>query len=271
MKKGILGIVLVLVFFSCKDAHKKQIVKTAEKKIEQTVPAVDGDSTNEVTEEEEFKKDFDILLPRSYRTYENVNDAASLNEKWAELYEENGEYYIGKAKFKIEKGFDDCTGDSTKTILPENKTLIFINNPELKNGKVKSLKINKKRIWPGEKSTLKFDNTSYVLRAEGKVNSQYKVHTDDDKEEIFKEVEHYKLYLTAGNTPEKLILTEHSFNDTFTELLFAGDLDGDGKLDFIFGSNRNYEEERVLLFLSSPAANGEAVKKVSEIAVQFDC
>lgn len=44
-------------------------------------------------------------------------------------------------------------------------------------------------------------------------------------------------------------------------MLFAGDIDGDGKLDFIFGANRDYEEDRALLFLSSKAENGEAVKK----------
>ena len=38
-----------------------------------------------------------------------------------------------------------------------------------------------------------------------------------------------------------------------------------------YGANRDYEEERVILFLSSKAENGDSVKKVSEIAVQFDC
>jgi len=269
MKKLVLGIVLVSVLFSCKETDKKQPVKINEKKTDTTTQVTDG--VAEVAKEEDFKSEFDILLPRSYRTYENVNDASALNEKWSELYEENGEYYIGKAKFKIEKGFDECSGDSTKVILSDNKTLIFIDDPKLKVGKLKSLKIDKKRIWPGEKSTLNFNNVTYNLRAEGKVRSQYKVHTDNNKEEIFKEVEHYKLYLTAGNASEKLLLTEESFNDTFVELLFAGDIDGDGKLDFIFGANRNYEEERVLLFLSSKAETGAVVKKVSEIAVQFDC
>ncbi|MFC6096774.1 hypothetical protein ACFPVY_08955 [Flavobacterium qiangtangense] len=66
-------------------------------------------------------------------------------------------------------------------------------------------------------------------------------------------------------------MKEESFNDTFVELLFAGDIDNDGKLDFIFGANRNYEEERVILFLSSKAEKENVVKKVSEIAIQFDC
>jgi hypothetical protein len=116
-----------------------------------------------------------------------------------------------------------------------------------------------------------FNNVNYTLRGEGKVLSEEKVSTDDDKIEIFKKVEDYKLYLTIGNNPEKLILTEASFNDTFVEFLFAGDIDGDGKLDFVFGANRDYEEERVILFLSSKAENENSVKKVSEIAVQFDC
>lgn len=69
----------------------------------------------------------------------------------------------------------------------------------------------------------------------------------------------------------KNCLQEDAFNDTFVELLFVGDIDRDGKLDFIFGANKNYEEERVILFLSSKAENGNLVKKVSEIAIQFDC
>lgn len=114
-----------------------------------------------------------------------------------------------------------------------------------------------------------FNNVTYALRAEGKILSS-EVHVDGDKQEVFKEVENYKLYLTVGNK-EQLLLTEKSFNDTFVILLFAGDIDGDGKLDFIFEANRHYEEERVVLFLSSKAKSGEAVKKVSEIAIGFDC
>lgn len=267
MKKNIFAIILISILFSCRDNKETKAVNNTVI-VKDTV--VDTAENEVVVEEEEFKKDFAILLPRTYRTYNDVNEAASLNEKWLELYEENGQYYLGKAKFKIENGYDECVGDSTKSISPENKALIFIENPELKTGKIKSLKIDKNKIWPGEKHSFTFNSQTYTLRGEGKVLSEEKVSTDDDKTEIYKKVENYKLYLTAGST-EKLLLKEASFNDTFVELLFAGDIDGDGKLDFIFGANRDYEEERVILFLSSKAENGNAVKKVSEIAVQFDC
>ncbi|MBF7090030.1 hypothetical protein IUY40_00530 [Flavobacterium sp. ALJ2] len=146
------------------------------------------------------------------------------------MYEQHGEYYLGKADFKIEKGFDDCSGDSLVSIISKNKTIIFMEYPSLKLGKTKSLKIKKDKIWTTEKVTNTFNNINYVLRAEGKVLSSEIISADNNKEEVFKKVASYKLYLTAGNTTEKLLLTEQSFNDTFVVLLFAGD----GKLDFYF-------------------------------------
>lgn len=269
MKNFIFGIILVSILFSCNGSKEKNIKKTVS--VTNKTPVKDSINEGEIVSEEEFKNDFDILIPRSYRTYDHLNPVSSLTKNWMELDENNGEYFLGKADFEIEKGFDECTGDSLKSISPKNKTIIFMDYPQLKVGKVKSLKINKARIWPKEKVAYTFNGVTYTFRAEGKVLSEFKVASDDNAEEIFKNVSHYKLYLTIGNGAEKLLLAEESFQDTFVELLFAGDIDGDGKLDFVFGANRNYEEERVILFLSSKAENDEVVKKVSEIAVQFDC
>lgn len=269
MKNFVFGIFFASVLFSCNDSKEK----TVEKKIGivKKESVKDSIQDNEIVSVTEFKNDFDILLPTSYRTYDGKNPALALNENWIDLYEEKGEYYLGKTDFKIEKGFDECSGDSLKSISPKNKTIIFMNDPGLRTGKLKSVKIKKHKVWPKEKSTYIFNGINYVFRAEGKVISDFKTDPDVDGEEVFKNVANYKLYLTIGNNAEKLLLAEDSFQDTFVDLLFAGDIDGDGKLDFVFGANRNYEEERVILFLSSKAENEEAVKKVSEIAVQFDC
>lgn len=269
MKKNVFAILLVSVLFSCKDVKQE---KAADKVVvvkDSVVKTEESEST--AVTEEAFKNEFDILIPQTYRIYDNQNPVKALNQKWVELYEENGEFFLGKANFKIEKGYSECSGDSTLSIMPEKKVLLLMDDPKLKTGKIKSLKIERDKIWPKEKMSFTFNNVNYTLRGEGKVLSEEKVSTDDDKIEIFKKVEDYKLYLTIGNNPEKLILTEASFNDTFVEFLFAGDIDGDGKLDFVFGANRDYEEERVILFLSSKAENENSVKKVSEIAVQFDC
>lgn len=269
MKKIVFGIIVASILFSCHDAKEKTIVKKG--KVANKASVKEVSQKDETVSYEKFKNELEILLPRSYRTYDGVNPASSLTGNWIDLYEENGAYYLGKANFEIEKGFDDCSGDSLKSIMPKNKTMVFIDDPALKAGKLNSVKINKHKVWPKQKVTYTFNDVNYVFRAEGKVVSQYEITPDDDGENFFKNITNYKLYLKIGNGDEKLLLAEDSFHETFVELLFAGDIDGDGKLDFVFNASRDYEEERMILFISSKAENQDAVKKVSEIAVQFDC
>lgn len=269
MKQLFFSLFVLLIVVSCnnsKEIKKEEIVKIQDTSVVEEITPIE----ESFEEEAEFKNDFDILLPRSYRNWEGKNEANSITKNWTDLYEKSGKYYLGKADFKLESGYDECIGDSTKIIESKNKTVLFMDSKELKLGEIKSLKITKKKIWPKEKTSFIFNDVEYFLRAEGKVLSSEKVHTDNGLE-IFQVVENYKLYISTKDIPEKLILKEDSFNDTFVELLFAGDIDQDGKLDFIFGANRNYEEERVILFLSSKAEKENVVKKVSEIAIQFDC
>lgn len=268
MKNLFVGVVFALILFSCKDIKEKKVKKKI--KVVENM-AIKHTAQDNGVEVEDLKNDFDILLPRSYRT-SGENLVSALTSDWIDLYKENGEYYLGKALYKIENGYDDCVGDSLKSIIPKNKSIVFMNYPELKLGKIKSLKIDKNKIWPEEKVTFSFNNVNYTLRAEGKVlSSDERQNEEDGKEEVFKNVQNYILYITTDNTIEKVLLKEEGFNDTFVELLFAGDIDGDGKLDLIFNASRDYEEERMILFLSSKAGNGQAMKRVSEIAVQFDC
>lgn len=229
-----------------------------------------GIQANEKNSEEHFKNDFDILLPSEYRDWENKNVAIDLNNDWLDLYQDNGTYYLGKVDYTIKRGYSECSGDSTQIINSKNNTILFINNSNLKLGEIKTAELNKNKIWPHESLTFNFGNDKYTLYAEGKVLSSAKVHTEHG-EELYQNVADYKLYLSKNNGKKSLFLQQESFNDTFVELLFIGDIDKDGKPDFIFSANRNYEEERVLLYLSSKAKERKLIKKVSEIAIQFDC
>ncbi len=270
MKRILLPFFLFFILFSCKDNNDVQLEKTTDT-VDSTVVEKAAPANEAISEDVDFKNDFDILLATSYRTWENNNPASALTKNWMDLYEKDGRFYIGKAEFKLESGYDECAGDSTKIINSSTKTLLFMDLPELKSGEIKSLKIAKNKIWPKEKVTFAFNGVEYSLRAEGEVLASEKVVNDGGKEEIFQNVKNYKLYISTKTTPEKLLLQEASFNDTFVELLFVGDIDRDGKLDFIFRANRDYEEERVILFLSSKASPENSVKKVAEIAIQFDC
>ena len=54
------------------------------------------------------------------------------------------------------------------------------------------------------------------------------------------------------------------------ELLFAGDIDGDGKLDLVIDFASDTGEFNVVLFLSSCALPGQPVRKVGEIDDLYD-
>ena len=263
----------ILAFFTLLFCKKPAEVEKVTGEITDTMSIVFEENEvipieNNIQEKEE--NDFEILLPSRYRDWENANAADVLNQSWIELYEKNGKYFLGQADYKITRGFDECSGDSTKTIETKKKTLILLQENQLKLGEIETVAFVKNKIWPTEKMTFSFNQVNYTLRAEGNVLSSENVSTDDGTE-VYKNVEKYRLYISAGKGPEHLFLKQESFNDTFVEILFIGDIDRDGKPDFIFGANRDYEEERVILYLSSEAGVGKVIKKVAEIAVQFDC
>ncbi|MFP3597079.1 hypothetical protein [Chryseobacterium sp. SIMBA_029] len=268
MKKTILIFLSFAVIISCKD----KVQETPKKVVQhQTEVQSDKKSTDpERNSAEETTEDFKILLPKEYRDQGKENEVNELTNNWLDLYQKNRKYYVGKADYTVARGYSECSGDSTRIINSKNNTILLIGNSRLATGEVKTVKIEKNKIWPKEKLKFHFGNEGYTLRAEGKVLSSEKVQTDNG-EELYQNVKDYKLYLSADNSPETLFLQEESFNDTFVELLFIGDIDRDGKPDFIFGANRDYEEERVILYLSSQAKKGKLIQKAAEVAIQFDC
>lgn len=220
--------------------------------------------------EKRVQKTTQILLPNTYRNWEDKNPADKLNSNWLDLYQKEYKFYIGEANYTVKNGEDECTGSKTKTIISNRKTLLFIDKDSLKMGEINSINFEKNKIWPNEQIVFKYNNLEYTIRAEGDIISTENVHTEKGLER-FSEVENYKLYISTNYTAEMLFLEQKSFNDTFVKLLFVGDIDSDGKLDFVFEANRNYEEKRVFLYLSSEAENSKIIKKSSEITIGFGC
>lgn len=268
MMKIITTFLCALVFSSCSDSIGMKKSKMVHSK------AIDSKENEPISTNEEVsvgsETGFEILLPTNYRDWENKNPVNNLTKDWVDLFEKAGRYYLGKANFTIERGYSECSGDSTQILESKNKTLLFIKSPNLKLGDLNSIQFKKNKIWPGEKVAFNYLDRDYFLRAEGDIHSSEKV-ISDEGEEWYQNVKNYKLYISTDEISERLFLEEKSFNDSFVELLFVGDIDSDGKLDFIFDASRDYEEKRVVLYLSSEAKPLEIIKKVAEIAVQFDC
>lgn len=261
MKKGT---TLILIFFlvSCNYFDKP-------KKVEPSKPKSKTDKT--VVEQTEKKPTFvpeTILLPSSYRVDENDDPTKQLNNDWFDLYKENGFYFLGTPSFSIKKSYDECVGMDVKTIESKRETILYIDNKNLKTGTVQFVKTNKNRIWPKEEMKFFFNNKTYILQGQGTILTT-EVQADDDKTNyIWHDVSDYKLILKSEDGTLETLVSESSFDDTFVDLLFIGDIDQDGKPDFIFEAPTNYEQERVILILSSEA---KKTPKEREISINFDC
>ncbi len=73
-----------------------------------------------------------------------------------------------------------------------------------------------------------------------------------------------KLVLTNGNSSQDLYTLEECGSDPGWSLIWAGDLDRDGKLDLYVTVNQHYNVIERRLFLSSQADEGQLVAEVAE-------
>ncbi len=73
----------------------------------------------------------------------------------------------------------------------------------------------------------------------------------------------YRLSLERGGTTQ-LLAELPELDGAAPGLVWAGDLDRDGELDFLFDMSGSYNSSRLVLFLSGAAAAGELVAPVAE-------
>ncbi|WP_156032709.1 hypothetical protein [Prevotella sp. 10(H)] len=218
-----------------------------------------------------------FVEPAGYRGTEPEDYAHMFEEEWYDFYRDtvSGEYYLHKAELEVGKFYDDCLQDSTTYIASKRGSFFLIKGLQPKEAHIKSLPVNErnKHIWVGEQYTYTFNGRIYTLRGDGVTVNEDKVYMGDNEEPArWDEVINYRLYLSEhGVEGEQLLIAIPSFNDTFVELLWMGDLDEDGRIDFIFSVGRDYESRRVELFLSSQAVEGEIVRCAGESGYEFDC
>ena len=79
----------------------------------------------------------------------------------------------------------------------------------------------------------------------------------------------YKNYTPV--TEWRANLQRREVDGAYFRLLFARDLDGDGKLDLVLSLPLHYENLRVVLFLSSCGPQVLQIGKAAEIVDDFSC
>jgi len=256
MRKFVLPFIITLFILNSCQSNQNTENQTADTEISSHI-----DSNKS---ELELKKEYtlvenQILFPATYRSVE-IPDLETVfkNGLWFELYKDNRGYQVDQASYSIKDIEEDpCSGFPSQQIIPNRNTLLYFNIPTIPNGAVDSIPFQNTIISPGKPLTFSYQQDHYRLEATGI--------TFFEDENRNKENTNYTLKLFINDDKEgKILINQNEYNDTATELIFMGDLDKDGKVDFIFSSPRDYEEDRVLIILSGSMM-------IYEGSRQFDC
>ncbi len=186
--------------------------------------------------------------------------------KWFGLFKKNTRFYITETKLKLKRVHDGIVdaNESEKTgweIQTENKdaAIILIERLNFLTARnVQQAILSKDQIFPGDTIQISYLGIDYKIFATG---DKKKVQEDS---ELFTILD-YKLYITAiinGKNQKSLLVAQPDFDDQMINLIFAGDIDGDGILDLIIDTSRHYNVTSPTLYLSKPANDKEVVKLI---------
>ena len=205
-------------------------------------------------------RSYKILIPFNYR---QCKVDTLIDDTWVELYRKGHKYYLSKAEYTIGKEWDEIIGDSVSTLTSKRKVLLYINHLPSKMGKVKYIDlhippkffVDGVYLNPGTPLRFTFEGKHYELTTKEKVFTK---HGNQSYEGII---------LLNG----KQIVRRTNLDKVDFTLMFAGDIDGDGKLDLVFNLSGMFGEVYVALYLSSCALPGQLVRKVAEVVDDYGC
>lgn len=148
------------------------------------------------------------------------------------------------------------TGKAVSVDLPLEPSFLVKGSMVLKEGPVTTVLEGAKTLEKASTLSLGLAEHSYVLKIVG----------DEDKEKCSQQSlpRNAKLVLTSGDSAQVLYSLKECGNDAGWALLWAGDIDRDGKLDLYVSVNQHYNVSERKLFLSSSAEEGQLVKEVAD-------
>ena len=239
---------LCMTLLSCTD--KKPVSQAQESSVQQedSMPVKKVDSVDVAKKKPLTYK---ILVPDAYRY---CNPDTLINKNWVELYKVGKEYYVGKARYSIEIIPDECGSGTAPQLSGKRNTILFVNQLPIRMGKIQVANIemsDTSYLFPGIAYSFTFLGKRYKLEA--------KAHGED----VF---QNYVLLLNGER-----VFREVEAGGAYFALLFAGDLDGDSKLDLVLSAPIDNENLRVFLFLSTCAPPGLQIGKAAEIVDDFSC
>jgi hypothetical protein len=186
-------------------------------------------------------------------------------EKCFGLFQGKTGFYLAETKLKTERINDvvldevgQKTGWKVQTVNKDTSIILIGRLSFLGRHTVKRALLPKDRIFPGDTLRINYLGIDYRLYATGG-----KKRLLDNPEDFL--VWNYKLYMTAtikGQIHKSLLAAQPNFDDQMINIIFAGDIDGDGILDLVIDTSRHYNATSPTIYLSRPAEKGEIVKPI---------
>jgi hypothetical protein len=159
-----------------------------------------------------------------------------------------------------------ATGKLVKVPQEAKPVLLVRGIAGLKEGRIDAVKTESlpRMLYPGQTDSIRLptwkEGTSLGLTALGEARGE------SDYREVG--IYNYQIKIDYGpqqNRKRQVVLTIPDLQaDATPRLVWAGDLDRDGKLDLLFDASYHYNVSLLMLYLSSAAKEGELVGRVAE-------
>ncbi|MEN2400447.1 hypothetical protein GKZ90_0011700 [Flavobacterium sp. MC2016-06] len=255
-------LIIIFQFLSC-NKPKKEIIKSTSKLISKKANVEIEDNK---IDSFPIYNDLKVEVIGSGGPFHSEEVHEDADKKiWFGLFRAKGNFYLAETNIMtnrvndviVDENEEDATGWEVDTSINDTCFILIEKVPYLSDRIVQNIKIQEK-IYPQEEFKFNFSGVEYILHATGDKRKE------NENSDWF-EVSNYKLYLTAiidGKRHTDLIVAEKRFDEQMIKILFAGDIDGDGKLDLIINTSYHYNLSRPTIYLSKPAEKGKLIKPI---------
>lgn len=233
--------------------------------------AVEVEEVDETVEEPGVPKYKIEMLMDSQYYEEEVQNTVGVHRGWLGLYRKKDKYYLMPTTIEVKavshtlrdrNDSKEKTGREVSSKIKLPSVFLLKNAKILRQGEVMTVfygnETDSDSIDRKYRREFDFNGKKYTLFVEDT--------SDEDGEYLTAKS---KMVITDGKTKQTIFESEFC-SDCSWNLCWVGDLDNDGKLDFMLNLNSHYNSTCHTLFLSSQAEKTGIVRDVAEVC-QMGC